>query len=466
MAYIDTKLVNSICDRSFRIECTNIKLIPNSDKEPSYQGPGFISFNHEENLQATLFIDDAKDPPYSLGGAGSILSNEQLYQIRAVSLDGSVWTSTDIPKITRFRRARNGEAAIVDVELSEIKNKASLFPGEFKAQVYPASLRMFVTEKIDFPCNISSQSERRVGDEWISGNSTLDCAKFSTSDIEFLVLSAESYIELRAELSCDVEYIETRIQEAMLFTLSHPFHWSIMRLEYQDQGVTRICPVKKPWSVAINESPLQYDYIERKDIPVWPIFTSYFEYIRKNDSPNWHAISRHIIFSLGGGNSKLDLKMLRLGVAIEGVLADEYSHVGTDDNAVQAALSSLEEYLRGWEYGDNPECELSIKRRLGGIINQMKSNKNATARLNALLDRGVITKNEIDSWKRCRNSYAHGYYPKQLPNQKDFDDIGRMTTLLHKIIFQAIGYSGKYTDYGQRGWPTLDFRPVVRSESQ
>lgn len=437
----------------------------NSDEDPSYQGPGFISFNHEENLQATLFIDDAKDPPHSLGEAGSILLKEHLYQIRAVSLDGSVWTSTDIPEIIRFRRARNGGAAIVEIELREIENKESIFPDEIKAEVSPATLQMVVAEKIEIPCNLSSQNERRVGDKWIAGNSTLDCAKFSSSEIEFLILTAESYTELRAELSCDVENIETRIQEALLFTLCHPFHWSIMSLEYKDQGVTRIRPVKRPWTVAINEVPLQYDKIELKDSPVWPIFTSYFEYIRNNDSPNWHAISRHVCFYLDGANTMLDQTMLRLGVAIEGILADEYSHVGTDDHTLQAALPSLEEHLRGWKYGDNPECELAIKRRLGGIIDQMKSNKNATARLNALLDCGVITKEEIGSWKKCRNSYAHGYYPRQLPNQKDFDDIGRMTTLLHKIIFQAIGYSGKYTDYGQRGWPTHDFRTAAIPDS-
>ena len=45
-------------------------------------------------------------------------------------------------------------------------------------------------------------------------------------------------------------------------------------------------------------------------------------------------------------------------------------------------------------------------------------------------------------------------------NQTALDMVNKTIVLMYKIIFQVIGYEGKFTDYGTVGYPLKDYPPV------
>jgi hypothetical protein len=53
---------------------------------------------------------------------------------------------------------------------------------------------------------------------------------------------------------------------------------------------------------------------------------------------------------------------------------------------------------------------------------------------------------------------------KTLDPQVRLDEINRCVTLLYQIVFFLIGYEGMFTDYGQHGWPLVQY-PLAVSEA-
>ncbi|BAZ68716.1 hypothetical protein NIES4106_34820 [Fischerella sp. NIES-4106] len=81
----------------------------------------------------------------------------------------------------------------------------------------------------------------------------------------------------------------------------------------------------------------------------------------------------------------------------------------------------------------------------------------AKDRLRNLIDKGLLDKKLVDAWNKVRNKTAHGYVlepEKFVENQKLSNQV---TVLFNHLVFLAIGYLGKYTDYSEDGWIKKDY---------
>ena len=85
----------------------------------------------------------------------------------------------------------------------------------------------------------------------------------------------------------------------------------------------------------------------------------------------------------------------------------------------------------------------------------------------SLWSRLAISTAYIDAWSKLRNKHVHPTNRDLQDmtnateyNQTALDMVNKTIVLMYKIIFQVIGYEGKFTDYGTVGYPLKDYPPV------
>jgi hypothetical protein len=153
---------------------------------------------------------------------------------------------------------------------------------------------------------------------------------------------------------------------------------------------------------------------------------------------------------------------LALGVAVEGILKTAFERIFSPSKEFLAAVDDVGKHLCEWKCAVTWDGESGFRKRMATCFTRLRETR-ADDRLRTLKELGVVTDEEFGAWKKLRNRTAHAHRPDRLPSQAELDEVSKVTTLMHKLVFQAIGYSGKYTDYATRGFPTRDY---VCSECQ
>jgi hypothetical protein len=141
---------------------------------------------------------------------------------------------------------------------------------------------------------------------------------------------------------------------------------------------------------------------------------------------------------------------LILSVAIESILEHVVEVKKGLSSEDRTWVGQVQEFLSNWKGPDH------LKNRLNGLIGQIHQ-INATAKLLRLFEQGVISNEQIQAWKTLRNKLAHGGTLSGASLQEFLDLYHIVVALFYRIIFYAIEYHGKYTDYSTLGWPTRDF---------
>ncbi|OGV49691.1 MAG: hypothetical protein A2X49_03405 [Lentisphaerae bacterium GWF2_52_8] len=67
---------------------------------------------------------------------------------------------------------------------------------------------------------------------------------------------------------------------------------------------------------------------------------------------------------------------------------------------------------------------------------------------------GIVNKRDTNAWE-VRHKKAHG--EKIGVGQAQIDSHHKLIILLNHLIFNLIGYKGKYTDYGEHGFPIKEY---------
>ena len=80
--------------------------------------------------------------------------------------------------------------------------------------------------------------------------------------------------------------------------------------------------------------------------------------------------------------------------------------------------------------------------------------------LRRLAKEDVASEAHLEAWRGLRNAAAHGSILEDDDRalQEHLDRFHVCLDLYYRIVFLLIGYDGRHTDYGTRGWPTRRFR--------
>ena len=160
----------------------------------------------------------------------------------------------------------------------------------------------------------------------------------------------------------------------------------------------------------------------------------------------WHRILR-------ARESDIENSSLVLSVAVEGLVKKTLRSEKDVDSEFVKQAEDAERILENLTLG--PRALSAISSSLGNA-----KQPRVQGTLRRLATAGVISEAHLKAWGKLRNAAAHG-------NVLDDDDktlqehLNRFHVCLdlyYKLVFLLIGYEGRHTDYGMKGWPIRTFQ--------
>jgi hypothetical protein len=443
--------------QEFELHCHSMTLRAARSGMRTFGGPGVIRIESSRKIRFAVYADTfdrASEPERGL--SGELVPDDTVYGLSAIDESGIEWTSA---RVLRFRVQPNSDMtrALVTGDLSEICSNHRFLSEGMSLTLARKSLTLSVFEQIDIPLNTRTVTSRHLdGDEFPLGGAELNVAKLETENYKFSFTRHDDLLELRVEGEAIAPAIESRVIESLQFVLARPIRWMMLNEDRDATIYSRIRAVKRDRAIKSYLPPIDSLDFYDKTKCVWPLFVKYFEYIAGHEGPNWHPLSRFVYSTFEARAAGYDTYRLVLGVAVEGILNRLFKHVHKPDKSYLLVVDTIEKHLQGWSCMSSHEEELSFRNRFASWCDHLRA-PSASDRLWALRDKGLVSPTEFDAWKQLRNKTAHADQPDQLPTQGEIDQVDTVTTLMHKLVFQAIGYTGKYTDYGSHGFPIRDF---------
>jgi len=167
------------------------------------------------------------------------------------------------------------------------------------------------------------------------------------------------------------------------------------------------------------------------------LFVSYYHYLSQHPTTlltKWH---KRLVDAGTGYYYRFGLI---LSIGIEKILQELYpndipkpSYDVTDIGRIQTLAETLHNEV--------------LQQRLKDFVQRLNSNNYVPGKMLEKLEiKGVISKGATASWKKLRNSYAHGADNND-DVDKGLDLLTQNSTLYHELIFHKIGYHGKYINF-------------------
>lgn len=236
----------------------------------------------------------------------------------------------------------------------------------------------------------------------------------------------------------------SRIHEALQFVLGQQLALMVVETSVAGQHVTRLTsPARGHGRMS---PPLQFQRMDGGQ--VWRMFTNYFRHIHPNAELGWHPISRHVGSAIESTAASLEARVLALAVAVEGLAGDCFPGLAPVNPSFLAELDAVQTALQGVMLTDQS------RGRISGSINAMRSARNSDV-LRAFLTNNQLPNSLFESWRRLRNTSAHGGGAGGREMETILRLKSEVLSLLYSLVFAAINYTGHRTDYSLPGWPTL-----------
>lgn len=455
----DDEFKNSFISGRFVIDCLEIKLTQNGLADPKvYVSPGYIQITPENGAEARLVCPRGKtdeyDPFESLRNLTSVQSGElfpesHYYRLEAKDLVGNVW----IHPAVDLKKEQMQDADILTLSCDYIRTESTV-------DIASSFAHFIFLDELEFPKNIIQASNKLSrGQE----RQTID-RDASVGAIAGLKLTfdprknipGEKFSEFFAKTVVDELQplgFQDRLLESIRFctaTMTTPVMSETVNNKIR---MVELSKARLPNKGIVN-APLSR--LENSD-DFYRLFECYFKYACENaDGKDFAPISAKLggLFTLKG--VWLDTIVLLVGVAIEGLLSeDQFKKMGKPKKNLLDEIKKMIDLVKLAPVGER------LKTRVINAVGGMKSNS-ASDRLHALVEAGVLNEEDHKTWKTLRNSSAHGSFevaPEKM--QKLLDDVYRLTTLIYKLVFMRIGYSGKYSNYAERGWNVAEFQSNV-----
>lgn len=100
----------------------------------------------------------------------------------------------------------------------------------------------------------------------------------------------------------------------------------------------------------------------------------------------------------------------------------------------------------------------SFMKRCKGFLGSIRKNETrAIDNLYKLRDENLLDEELVKSWKKLRNSAAHGSFIKSNKRSDYIQHYENVHVLFFQLIFLAIGYEGPFSNYSKDNWPTENF---------
>jgi hypothetical protein len=236
------------------------------------------------------------------------------------------------------------------------------------------------------------------------------------------------------------------MQEALTYSLSQ-FIWPAA-IEASSGGKTQIllkgCDTKSERPGG-NSAPLWWG----GSLPVsevYEIAKAFYLKLLAVEQEDPPLVSKAIFSLVEATAGFIEYQILGLSIATESLIRSTFPELGTVEEEFRQQVQEFLEALPGMAF---PE---KLQNRLAGAAKGMLNPDNASA-IRAFVQNYGLDLDVLKAWQDLRRSSAHG---GPIPYEK-LDEIwekrSKVLFLCHSIVLAFIGYSGKRTNYHQKGHP-------------
>jgi hypothetical protein len=445
------------------------------DNKRVFSGPGYIKQSSDGKVHFKLYPEDKSGSQGMIEEflsqrrvkLGALIPEHEYYFLSATDLRGRQWNSRWVaPPSIYFDEVVTGQLDELVHTASGIPHKRgylvlrvrkkitprnlAVFPWEMRELILLRTLRVYDDVKI--PINAVTETEISVAGKKLK-SSRANASSFTSCNNTFRLTQEDGLltIEVISEDESLPDPIEKRVIEALQFVLARPLWWLVMQRWSDGVETTCIRPRRAGVSKPRLQPPIHFHGYGYEVIDgVWSLFDKYLQYIITHPEDKWHPLSArlHSVCEASGGS--LDAEGLTLGIAVEGVLKSEFSDLGSPSEGTISAINDFLEYMNAWS-GDE-----SLKRRIKGAVGTMHHPR-AKDRMRVLIDEGAVTREQLRAWENLRHASAHAERADARPVEDYIRLCDKVIVLLYHLVFRAIGYEGKYTDYSTEGWPLREY---------
>ena len=447
---------NAYISGQFLIDCVEITLTQNDSEKPNvYISKGCIQASPKGGGCARLICSrnsaESYDPMSAFwlmrGDAfvpGVLFPDSHFYQLSARDVAGNVWTHPSVDLTVE----EGLEVVVLSFCCDRIQTESTV------DEARPYTYFVFL-DVLEFPENTVRTTRVDSGGEFQSESTRIEDSKGTVSGMTISYKKrknepGEKYSEFLAVAPSSVD-ASANFQDRMLESIR--FCTATMVVPVMSETLFKnVKTIELGKSKPLNQSGLVHAPVSTsqpetaKDF--YKLFECYFLYSCVNaNGKNFAPLSSKLggLFTLKG--VWLETIALLLGVAVEGILKEEKFK-----NLVKQESTLLSEIMRLSEHINSAPLESSLISRVVSSVQNMSS-MSASDKLHALVQSGALDEEDRKAWKRIRNRSAHGSFevnPSQM--QSVLDDVFRLTTLIYKLVFLLIGYSGSYSNRAPRGW--------------
>lgn len=290
----------------------------------------------------------------------------------------------------------------------------------------------------------------------------MNVAAFTSCGFEFELVEEKDALVLAASAPLSVlpPAFESRISEALLFVVGTLPPWSVVRCIEKGLSTTKV-------QAADEEDPRRHRYVPIRfglvdeTLHIWRLFDCFLRYVTRDGNPDHlHPLSTQLWAVAKTNAASVEARALTLAVAVETLLDTFFEETAHPSTEHLASVDDLVKHVRQWS-GD-----AGIRERAIGALGSLKSARPGD-KLRELERKGVTTAQDREAWRSLRNSAAHGDWSEVRTDLQGFiDKIEQVRVLFYRLIFTIIGFEGKHTDWGARGWPFVVFPPgLAKSDS-
>lgn len=450
----DEAFKKTFLEGDFAVDCLEIALTQNGIDTPrTYRVAGSLFISPANGVEARIVWPRDDQHPFDMLGAlnaaqgiqsGDLFPDDCYFSLRAVDTAGRIWTHPAI----LLNREEKPQAEILKIACDFISVESD-------ADAKRTLAHFVFHEDPGIRMNMALQSDEplRNGRRHTTRNAAAK-GTFDGIDVDYYPVigaTAGSAYEFSAVVKNGAvapEHFDERVLEAVQFCVAK-MAWPVMREVVRGgKQVVTLSKARDYNNGLVHSAVPDYAFAD-----FYRLMERYYQYA-SSEAKGAEAppLSKKVggLFTLKG--VWIDTAALLLAVSVESILNEPvYKRLAAPDEAGKAKIQQLIDHVK------SSPADSSLKERAAGIMGGMKSSS-ASDRLHALAKAGVLDQDDIKAWKAIRNTSAHGNLmidPSKL--QGLLGQVNRVMTMVYKLVFFRIGYSGAYTDFGKRGWPTSQF---------
>ena len=453
------------------LECPDIKLTEGKPNNPRvYCASGVIKVGVQTGAKACIVCKrDPTQPSNPMESikrsmsvkSGQIFPDHYYFRLEATDRHGNVWTN---PAVSL--QIRHGE------DSDEVRFECERIETEHTMTVDVPFAHLIFADKLDLPDNrIVTKFNDADGKDLKSIQREGSQGQLQNLNVLFKkvdgVTAQEGYELQATAFGSDPipEFFENRLLEAIQFCTA-TLAWPVMSQVGQNGRRVLALSAHRSPNKGLVAAPLAN---RKAATDFYTLLGRYYSYACKYaQGDEWSPLGKRVggLFTMQG--VWLDSVALLLAVTAEGLLQQApfkaMSKVAKPMRTLvkkiadaATSLSVIEELAKQYEELVKGTGARPLKDRMRALLQLMSSGR-ALDTMWLLQKAGAITKAEIQSWEKLRNSGAHGSLNVDETQLQEFiDHMHRVMTMIYKIVFLHIGYKGGYSNLGEHGWARAEF---------